>query len=100
MASNKQTLKKLPNIVKQQAPSNNSAAVAMIYCSELDYISRCLLDSTTIETGWQLFGFCTSTGIPVVLYGIGPGPLANHQLTLFNQDIDYLMNGGTSLLHR
>ena len=100
LASNKQTLKKLPNIVKQQAPSNNSAAVAMIYCSELDYISRCILDSTTIETGGQLFGFWTSTGIPVVLYAIGPGPLANHQATFSNQDVDYVLNVGTALLHR
>lgn len=100
LASNKQTLKKLPNIVKQQAPSNNSAAVAMIYRSELDYISRCILDSTTIETGGQLFGFWTSTGIPVVLYAIGPGPLANHQVTFFNQDVDYLLNVGTALLQR
>ena len=100
LASNKQTLKKLPNIVKQQAPSNKSAAVAMIYCSELDYISRCILDSTTIETGGQLFGFWTSTGIPVVLYAIGPGPLANHQVTFFNQDVDYLLNVGTALLQR
>ena len=94
LASNKQTLKKLPNIVKQQAPSNNSAAVAMIYRSELDYISRCILDSTTIETGGQLFGFWTSTGIPVVLYAIGPGPLANYQVTFFNQDVDYLPQFG------
>ena len=60
LASNKQTLKKLPNIVKQQAPSNNSAAVAMIYRSELDYISRCILDSTTIGGDYhystELFG--------------------------------------------
>lgn len=72
----------------------------MIYCSELDYISRCILDSTTIETGGQLFGFWTSTGIPVVLYAIGPGPLANHQVTFFNQDVDYLLNVGTALLQR
>lgn len=47
--------------------SADSASVAMIYRSELNYISRCILDSKTIETGGQLFGFWTSTGIPVVL---------------------------------
>ena len=99
LASNKRTLKRLPNEVIRQVPSD-CAAVAMIYRSELDYISRCILDSTTIETGGQLFGFWTSTGIPVVLYAIGPGPLANHQVTFFNQDVDYLLNVGTALLQR
>ena len=80
--------------------SADSTSVAMIYRSELDYISRCILDSKTIETGGQLFGFWTSTGIPVVLYAIGPGPHANHQSTFFNQDVDYLINVGNILLQR
>ena len=80
--------------------SADSTSVAMIYRSELDYISRCILDSKTIETGGQLFGFWTSTGIPVVLYAIGPGPNANHQSTFFNQDVNYLVNVGNILLQR
>lgn len=80
--------------------SADSASVAMIYRSELDYISRCILDSKTIETGGQLFGFWTSTGIPVVLYAIGPGPHANHQCTFFNQDVDYLVKVGNMLLQK
>ena len=80
--------------------SADSASVAMVYRSELDYISRCILDSKTIETGGQLFGFWTSTGIPVVLYAIGPGPHANHQCTFFNQDVDYLVKVGKMLLQR
>lgn len=78
----------------------SSSSIAMIYRSELDYISRCILDSKTIETGGQLFGFWTSTGTPVVLYAIGPGPRANHQVTFFNQDVDYLVKVGTELLQR
>lgn len=30
---------------------------AIVYQSELDYISRCILDYPQIETGGQLFGF-------------------------------------------
>ena len=51
------------------------ASIAIIYKSELDYISRCILDNTNIETGGQLFGFWTADNVPVVLYAIGPGGL-------------------------
>jgi len=74
--------------------------VAMIYRSEFDYISRCILDYPNIETGGQLFGFWTSTGIPVVHYAIGPGKNANHQETFFNQDLDYLLKVGNFLLEK
>lgn len=71
------------------------ASKVLIYKSELEYISRCILDYTNIETGGQLFGYWTSDGVPVVLYVIGPGPHANHQGAFFNQDINYLeMIGG------
>jgi hypothetical protein len=38
---------------------NMSARVdrAVIYRSEIDFISRCILDYLDIETGGQLFGF-------------------------------------------
>lgn len=74
--------------------------IAMIYRSEFDYISRCILDYKNIETGGQLFGYWTSTGIPVVLYAIGPGRNANHQETFFNQDLDYLLDVGNFLLEK
>lgn len=81
---------------------NEKAAspIAIIYRSELDYLSRCILDYPNIETGGQLFGFWTSQGAPVVLYVIGPGPRANHQPTFFNQDSNYLMTVGNALLER
>lgn len=63
---------------------------AIIYRSEIDFVSRCILDCPNIETGGELFGFWTAGGIPVVLFAIGPGPNANHQTTFFNQDIGYL----------
>lgn len=70
---------------------------AIVYQSELDYISRCILDYPQIETGGQLFGFYTVKGTPVVCYALGPGPNANHQVTFFQQDIPYLKEKGTIL---
>lgn len=74
--------------------------VAIIYRSEFDYISRCILDYRNIETGGQLFGFWTSTGIPVILYAIGPGRAANHEIAFFNQDISYLLKVGNHVLEK
>lgn len=69
----------------------------IVYQSELDYLSCCILDCPNIETGGQLFGFYASKGTPVVCYAIGAGEHANHQITFFNQDIDYLQTIGTIL---
>ncbi len=79
----------------QGRPSSN----ALIYRSELDFISRCILDYKNIETGGQLFGYWTADGSPVVVYAIGPGANANHQVAFFNQDVDYLVNVGNVLVH-
>ena len=70
---------------------------AAIFRSEMDYISSCILDCPDIETGGQLFGYWTESGVPVVLYAIGPGRNANHQTTFFNQDVDYLVKVGGEL---
>lgn len=75
------------------------ASKAIIYRSELDYISRCILDYPSIETGGQLFGYWTALGVPVVLYAIGPGRKAKHNPTSFIQDQDYLQEIGHEL-HR
>ena len=88
------------NNVESANISNKPAAVAIIYKSELDYISRCILDCTNIETGGQLFGFWTADKVPVVLYAIGPGPHANHQPTFFNQDVNYLTRVGRPIVER
>lgn len=74
--------------------------VAIIYRSELDFISRCILDRPNIETGGQLFGFWTGSGVPVVLFAIGPGPRANHQVAFFNQDVNYLVSVGKLLVRK
>lgn len=75
------------------------ADIVLVYKSELDYLSRCVLDYPHIETGGQLFGYWTSAGVPVILYVIGPGDNANHQSTFFNQDFDYLETVGGILVH-
>lgn len=82
----------------QIAPNNDIPDIAIIFKSEFDYISRCILDYKDIETGGQLFGYWTAENIPVVLYAIGPGPKANHQTAFFNQDIEYLKKVGKPLI--
>lgn len=72
----------------------------IIYQSELEYMVRCTLDRNNIETGGQLFGHWTSDGTPVVLYAIGPGPNANHQVAFFQQDVEYLVKMGRLLKSR
>lgn len=87
-------------IIKEVALVVRPSDVAIIYRSELDFISRCILDRTNIETGGQLFGFWTGNGVPVVLYAIGPGPNANHQVAFFNQDVNYLVTVGKKLISK
>ena len=76
------------------------SATAVIYQSELDYISRCILDYPNIETGGQLFGFWSASGTPVVVFAIGPGARANHQVAFFNQDLEYLTKLGRILVDK
>lgn len=79
---------------------NRPSQKAIIYQSELDYISRCILDYPNIETGGQLFGFWTSTGTPIVVYTIGPGRYSQHNPTSFVQDQSYLQTVGMELHKR
>ncbi len=76
------------------------ATSVVIYKSEFDYISRCILDYKNIETGGQLFGLWSNTGVPVVLYAIGPGARANHQPAFFNQEMNYLTSVGGEIVRR
>ena len=74
--------------------------LAIIYQSELDFISQCILDYPNIETGGELFGFWTQLGTPVVLYAVGPGPNARHHPTSFIQDSAYVDNIEVELCNR
>lgn len=87
------------NRVVKSGPSP-AGRKAVIFKGEMDFISRCILDRKDIETGGQLFGYWTEDGTPVILYAIGPGPRANHQVTFFNQDVDYLVKVGNLLRNR
>ena len=70
---------------------------AEIYKSEISFILRCILERPHIETGGELFGFWKDDGTPVVVYAIGPGQNANHEVAFFNQDLEYLTNAGSVL---
>lgn len=74
--------------------------IAIIYRSELDYISRCVLDYPDIETGGNLFGYWNNAGQPVVLYALGPGENATHQPAFFIQDMGYFGKIYTELNRR
>ncbi len=75
---------------KKQTVSFNGPDRVFIYESELDYISRCILDYPDIETGGNLFGHYTKNGIPVIEYVIGPGVSADHKIAAFQQEKKYL----------
>lgn len=83
--------------VMHSEPTLLPASKALIYSSELDYIARCIQDYPNTETGGQLYGAWTASGIPRVIYVLGPGPRANHQPTFFNQDVEYLETVGGKL---
>ena len=58
----------------------------IIYKGELDYLSKCILESPQVETGGNLFGLWTPFGIPFIQYVVGPGKNAEHHNTHFRQD--------------
>ncbi len=70
---------------------------ALIYESELEYISRCILDYPKIETGGDLFGFWTYSGFPVIQYVIGPGANTCRTVAFFKQDKNFLIENGKFL---
>ena len=70
---------------------------AEIYKSEISFVLRCILECPHVETGGELFGFWKDDGTPVVVYAIGPGPDANHEVAFFNQDLKYLTHVGSVL---
>ena len=87
-----------PTDYSRRVDETRPAPYVVFYRSEIEYISRCILDYKNIETGGQLFGLWTSRGIPVIMYAIGPGRNANHQQAFFNQDLQYLRDIGSSVI--
>lgn len=76
-----------PTIMKSDGVNGD---YVLISSGEMDFLSKCILDYKTIETGGQLFGHWTFDGAPVVQYVLGPGPNAGHHNAFFMQDLDYL----------
>ena len=69
----------------------------IVYQSELDRIAAWAALSPRIETGGDLFGYRTRSGIPVVTVALGPGPKARHEVASFFQDTNFLKRIGTVL---
>lgn len=78
------------NRQENTAAITNSSSKIIIYQSELDYLSKCILESPDIETGGNIFGLSTPYGIPMIYYVVGPGPNAIHNTTHFRQDFEFL----------
>ncbi len=86
-------MSKIPHVFEQDIVDNCSISKdrkIIIYQSELNYLSQCILDYPQIETGGNLFGFWTPFGIPVVHYVVGPGEHAIHHVAHFRQDYHFL----------
>jgi len=66
----------------------------IIYESELDFITRCVMDFPKLETGGDFFGLWTKEGYPVIQFVTGPGETVERTATHFNQDITYLKQCG------
>ena len=70
---------------------------ALIYADEAQRIARFVCEYPTIETGGDLFGYWTHSGVPVVSYAIGPGCGSRHHPSSFYQDADWLHDEGVRL---
>ncbi len=68
---------------------DRASLIAIIYRSELDYLSRCIADYPQCETGGHLFGYWTVKGVPVILYVTGPGPGCMHGTVECHHDHEY-----------
>jgi hypothetical protein len=80
-----------------QMSAYNNYPKALINQSELDNISKWVLDYPNIETGGDFFGFWSKEGYPVIQYVIGPGKNTTRTSTSFYQDIPYLRECGAFL---
>jgi hypothetical protein len=75
----------------------HSKPIIAIYQSELDLVSRWVMDYPDLETGGDFFGFWTRHGDPVIQFVLGPAGNARRTGHSFYQDIDYLKRCGEVL---
>lgn len=71
---------------KNRNDTRKSNFKVIIYQSELDYLSKCILESPYIEIGGNLLGLMTPFGKPFIQYVVGPGPRAQHHIDHFRQE--------------
>lgn len=83
---------------KREPEIIHSTNKVIVYQSELDYLSKCILESPNMETGGNLFGLWTPFGIPMIHYVVGPGPNAIHHVTHFRQDFNFLERNADCLV--
>lgn len=93
------------NLFSKKAQKNAGVIIdanskVIIYQSELDYLSKCILESPNIETGGNIFGLYTPFGIPMIYYVVGPGPNAIHNVTHFRQDFHFLEKNADFLVEK
>ncbi|RYY51420.1 MAG: hypothetical protein EOO06_00010 [Chitinophagaceae bacterium] len=74
-----------------------SGAKAIIYESELRFLTKCVLDYPDLETGGDFFGFWNKDGLPVIMVATGPGEKTTRTSTSFYQDIHFLHQCGEFL---
>ena len=77
-----------------EAPS-----AAMIYSSELSAIQRHVLQYPNLETGGELYGWYSETGLPIIAFATGPGTNATHGATRFRADEQYSMAIGRKMVN-
>lgn len=78
---------------KDRIQSENSVddnGKIIIYKTELNYLSKCILELSLMGKGGNLFGLWTPFGIPFIQYVVGPDKDAEHHYTHFRQDFDFL----------
>jgi hypothetical protein len=78
-------------------PPEAIGAKIIIYQSELDRIAGWAASHPRTETGGDVFGYRTRSGVPIAAVALGPGPLARHEATAFLQDMDFLKRKGKAL---
>lgn len=85
------------NCSQQRTEALPTPAAAMIYASELEAVRHHVLQYPNLETGGELFGWWSETGLPVIVLATGPGKKALHGATRFHSDEEYSFALGNAI---
>jgi hypothetical protein len=83
-----------------QAAAPGGRPLVPVAAGELAVIAAHTAQYPSIETGGDIFGLWTQSGMPVPLFITGPGPQAGHHFTSFFQDPDFLDDCARRLYER